>query len=151
MFRLKFQSFLVQRFSFASNFFNRLIISSSFQNPSAKGGILFRLLPFCLLPFCLLSDFKSVPFAYTQDFCTLPSFKGILIKTSPYMHYFSLRKTFLEVAGQLSVRLKLFVGQERKLLDKNNRALLCLNTCLSIFSKYCKFDGKYAGNICTFQ
>ena len=31
------------------------------------------------------------------------------------------------------------------MLDKNNRTPLCLNTGLSIFSKYCKFDGKYAG------
>ena len=55
----------------------------------------------------------------------------------------SFREIFSDVAGQLSDRLKVFVGQER-----NNRTLLCLNTGLSTFSKYCKFDGKYAGNLC---
>ena len=52
-----------------------------------------------------------------------------------------------DVAEQLSDSLKTFVGQLRKILNKNNRVLFCLNTGLFIFSKHCKFDGKYTGNI----
>ena len=38
--------------------------------------------------------------------------------------------------------------------DKNNRVLLCLNTCPFKFSKKCKCDGKkskYSGNMCNFH
>ena len=42
----------------------------------------------------------------------------------------SRSEIFLDVAGQLSDRLKIFVGQERKLPDKNNKTLLCLEFCL---------------------
>ena len=55
-----------------------------------SGVFPFRLLPFCLLPFRLLpfrllqfrllSIVKSVPFRLHSRFCTLPSFKGILIR-----------------------------------------------------------------------
>ena len=41
-----------------------------------------------------------------------------------------------------------FVGQERKMSDKNNRVLLFLNAGLFIFSKHCKLDGKYSVNMC---
>ena len=35
--------------------------------------------------------------------------------------------------------------------DKNNWVLLCSNNGLFVFSKHCKFDGKYAGNMCNLQ
>ena len=56
------------------------------------------------------------------------------------VQHFSLSESMQDAAGQLSDRLKMFVGQKRKLLDQSNRSLICLNTGLSIFSKYCKFD-----------
>ena len=66
----------------------------------------------------------------------------------------SLREIFWVVAGQLSDSLKIFVGQKKKVPDKNNRVLLNSNTSLSKYSKHCKFDGKqpkYTGNMCNFH
>ena len=44
-----------------------------------------------------------------------------------------------KVAGQLSDSLKFFVGQKRKMPDKNNRVLLYFNTSPSKFSKIANF------------
>ena len=63
----------------------------------------------------------------------------------------SLREIFWDVAGQLSDSLKCFVGQKRKMPNKNNRVLLCSNTGLFIFSKHCEFDGFDGKNARNFQ
>ena len=87
------------------------------------------------------------------------SFHSILIHPKPLEVHFrdtsgSLREIFWVVAGQLSNSLKIFVGQKKKVPDKNNRVLLNSNTSLSKYSKHCKFDGKqskYTGNMCSFH
>ena len=58
-------------------------------------------------------------------------------------------KPFISI--RVSDSLIFFVGQKRKMTDKNNRVLLYSNTSLTKFSKHCKFDGKlskYRGNTC---
>ena len=66
---------------------------------------------------------------------------GSIYIDTPVFFICSLCENFWVLAGQLSDSLKIFVGQKRKMPDKNNRVLLYSNTSLSKFSKHCKFDG----------
>ena len=71
----------------------------------------FRLLPFCLLPFrlrpfCLLSIVKSVPFRLHSRFCTLPSFKGILIRPVHICTTLMGQKKAFAFDGKLSLQIQ---------------------------------------------